>query len=90
MSLLRLVGLRYGELTTQSLRYSEFDDLRQRLESSFPHARNALPALPRKSVLCMINLRVPPLLPETRLILLDKFRPKFLENRRIGLQYFLK
>ena len=34
------------------VRYSEFDDLRQRLESAFPHARNALPALPPKSVLC--------------------------------------
>ena len=34
-------------------RYSEFDDLRQRLVASFPHARNALPALPPKSVLCM-------------------------------------
>lgn len=38
----------------------------------------------------MISPRVPPLLPETPLIVLDKFRPKFLENRRIGLQYFLK
>ncbi|EPS31381.1 hypothetical protein PDE_06336 [Penicillium oxalicum 114-2] len=52
------------------MRYSEFDDLRQRLESAFPHARNALPALPPKSVLF-------------------KFRPKFLENRRVGLEYFL-
>lgn len=34
------------------MRYSEFDDLRQRLVSSFPHARSALPALPPKSVLC--------------------------------------
>ncbi|KAJ5156588.1 hypothetical protein N7492_009391 [Penicillium capsulatum] len=33
------------------MRYSEFDDLRQRLISAFPHARNALPALPPKSVL---------------------------------------
>ncbi|KAJ5626154.1 hypothetical protein N7510_002463 [Penicillium lagena] len=52
------------------MRYSEFDDLRQRLESSFPHAKSALPALPPKSVIY-------------------KFRPKFLENRRVGLQYFL-
>ncbi|KAG0154684.1 hypothetical protein PDIDSM_252 [Penicillium digitatum] len=34
------------------MRYSEFDDLRQRLVDSFPHARNALPALPPKSVIC--------------------------------------
>ncbi|KAE8382232.1 Phox homologous domain-containing protein [Aspergillus bertholletiae] len=33
------------------MRYSEFDDLRQKLVSSFPHAKNALPALPPKSVL---------------------------------------
>ncbi|KAJ5455697.1 uncharacterized protein N7458_003961 [Penicillium daleae] len=52
------------------MRYSEFDDLRQRLESAFPHAKSALPALPPKSVLF-------------------KFRPKFLESRRIGLEYFL-
>ncbi|KAJ5739368.1 hypothetical protein N7533_012152 [Penicillium manginii] len=52
------------------MRYSEFDDLRQRLVSSFPHAKSALPALPPKSVLF-------------------KFRPKFLENRRAGLEYFL-
>lgn len=52
------------------MRYSEFDDLRQRLIDSFPHARSALPALPPKSVLY-------------------KFRPKFLESRRVGLEYFL-
>ncbi|KAJ5864244.1 uncharacterized protein N7529_006160 [Penicillium soppii] len=53
------------------MRYSEFDDLRQRLDASFPHARSAMPALPPKSVLF-------------------KFRPKFLESRRVGLEYFLK
>lgn len=42
----------YGD-TYPVIRYSEFDDLRQRLESSFPHAKSALPALPPKSVLCM-------------------------------------
>ncbi|OQE00188.1 hypothetical protein PENVUL_c056G06798 [Penicillium vulpinum] len=52
------------------MRYSEFDDLRQRLVDSFPHARSALPALPPKSVIY-------------------KFRPKFLESRRVGLEYFL-
>ncbi|KAJ5936173.1 hypothetical protein N7454_005471 [Penicillium verhagenii] len=52
------------------MRYSEFDDLRSRLVSSFPHAKNALPALPPKSVFY-------------------KFRPKFLEQRRVGLEYFL-
>ncbi|KAJ5157643.1 uncharacterized protein N7482_008743 [Penicillium canariense] len=59
-----------GGPITVRMRYSEFDDLRQRLESSFPHARSALPALPPKSVLF-------------------KFRPKFLESRRVGLEYFL-
>lgn len=52
------------------MRYSEFDDLRQRLLAAFPHAQSALPALPPKSVLF-------------------KFRPSFLETRRIGLEYFL-
>ncbi|KAJ5765364.1 hypothetical protein N7520_004923 [Penicillium odoratum] len=48
----------------------EFDDLRQRLVSSFPHAKSALPGLPPKSVFY-------------------KFRPDFLEQRRVGLEYFL-
>ncbi|KAJ5641750.1 hypothetical protein N7490_005750 [Penicillium lividum] len=52
------------------MRYSEFDDLRQRLVSSFPHAKSALPGLPPKSVFY-------------------KFRPNFLEQRRVGLEYFL-
>lgn len=34
-------------------RYSEFDDLRQRLLAAFQHAKNSLPPLPPKSVLCM-------------------------------------
>ncbi|CAI7589436.1 unnamed protein product [Penicillium glandicola] len=59
-----------GGPITVRMRYSEFDDLRQRLVDSFPHARNALPALPPKSVIY-------------------KFRPKFLESRRVGLEYFL-
>ncbi|KAF3391470.1 PX domain-containing protein YPT35 [Penicillium rolfsii] len=65
----RIQTLDGGPITVR-MRYSEFDDLRQRLESAFPHARNALPALPPKSVLF-------------------KFRPKFLESRRVGLEYFL-
>lgn len=52
------------------MRYSEFDELRSLLATAFPHARNALPPLPPKSVLF-------------------KFRAKFLESRRTGLQYFL-
>ncbi|KAE8349383.1 Phox homologous domain-containing protein [Aspergillus coremiiformis] len=40
-----------GGPITVRMRFSEFDDLRQRLVSSFPHAKNALPALPPKSVL---------------------------------------
>ncbi|KAK2758690.1 hypothetical protein FQN54_003380 [Arachnomyces sp. PD_36] len=52
------------------MRYSEFDDLRSKLAVAFPHAKNALPPLPPKSIFF-------------------KFSPKFLEKRRIGLQYFL-
>ncbi|KAL1879497.1 hypothetical protein Plec18167_003954 [Paecilomyces lecythidis] len=33
------------------LRYSEFDDLRQKLLQAFPNSKNALPPLPPKSVL---------------------------------------
>ncbi|KAG6004621.1 hypothetical protein E4U21_000897 [Claviceps maximensis] len=51
-------------------RYSEFDDLRNKLIKTFPNFEAAVPPLPPKS-------------------LISKFRPKFLEKRRIGLQYFL-
>ncbi|KAK0731192.1 Phox homologous domain-containing protein [Lasiosphaeris hirsuta] len=51
-------------------RYSEFDDLRQRLVQTFPNFEAAVPVLPPKSVI-------------------SKFRPRFLEKRRAGLQYFL-
>lgn len=52
-------------------RYSEFDDLREKLLQTFPNFKAAMPPLPPKSVI-------------------SKFGPKFLENRRRGLQYFLK
>jgi hypothetical protein len=51
-------------------RFSEFDDLRERLLQTFPYSAGTIPPLPPKSVI-------------------SKFRPKFLENRRAGLQYFL-
>lgn len=51
-------------------RYSEFDDLREKLMITFPNFEAAVPALPPKSVI-------------------SKFRPRFLEKRRSGLQYFL-
>ncbi|KAG9231854.1 sorting nexin-like protein [Amylocarpus encephaloides] len=51
-------------------RYSEFDDLREKLMQTFPNSEGALPPMPPKSVI-------------------SKFRPKFLEKRRAGLQYFL-
>lgn len=52
-------------------RYSEFDDLREKLVTSFPNFEAAVPPLPPKSVI-------------------SKFRPRFLDKRRSGLQYFLK
>lgn len=52
-------------------RYSEFDDLRNKLLQTFPLSEAAMPPLPPKGVI-------------------SKFRPKFLEQRRIGLSYFLK
>ncbi|GKT41793.1 PXA domain protein 1 [Colletotrichum spaethianum] len=52
-------------------RYSEFDDLRERLVKTFPNFEAAVPPLPPKSVI-------------------SKFRPRFLDKRRAGLQYFLK
>ncbi|RMZ86975.1 hypothetical protein DV736_g5800, partial [Chaetothyriales sp. CBS 134916] len=59
-----------GPITIRK-RYSEFDELRERLVKSFPNStRTSLPPLPPKSVIY-------------------RFRPKFLERRRQGLQYFL-
>ncbi|OJJ63130.1 hypothetical protein ASPSYDRAFT_55802 [Aspergillus sydowii CBS 593.65] len=40
-----------GGIIPVRMRYSEFDDLRLQLVASFPHAKNALPSLPPKSVL---------------------------------------
>ncbi|KAJ3949333.1 uncharacterized protein N0V96_000448 [Colletotrichum fioriniae] len=51
-------------------RYSEFDDLREKLVKTFPNFEAAVPPLPPKSVI-------------------SKFRPRFLDKRRAGLQYFL-
>lgn len=52
-------------------RYSEFDELRQKLVIAFPQSTKAsLPSLPPKSVIY-------------------KFKPKFLEKRRAGLNHFL-
>ncbi|WYZ44169.1 hypothetical protein EsH8_VII_000605 [Colletotrichum jinshuiense] len=51
-------------------RYSEFDDLRDKLVRTFPNFEAAVPPLPPKSVI-------------------SKFRPRFLDKRRSGLQYFL-
>ncbi|ORY15038.1 Phox homologous domain-containing protein [Clohesyomyces aquaticus] len=51
-------------------RFSEFDELRQRLVETFPHADGAIPPLPPKSVI-------------------SRFRPRFLERRKVGLVHFL-
>ncbi|TAQ90103.1 hypothetical protein B7494_g1519 [Chlorociboria aeruginascens] len=66
-------GLRVHQGGTMCIRkrYSEFDDLRQKLLQTFPNSEAAMPELPPKS-------------------LISKFRKKFLENRRAGLQFFLK
>ncbi|CAL3972420.1 unnamed protein product [Diplocarpon coronariae] len=61
--------LRGGSLRIRK-RFSEFDDLRNKLLQTFPKSAAAMPPLPPKSVI-------------------SKFRPKFLEDRRKGLQYFL-
>lgn len=72
-------------------RYSEFDTLRQQLRESLPHAKNALPALPPKSVLCTLE-RIPTFIIKNPAAdkPLVRFRPSFLESRRVGLEYFLK
>jgi PX domain len=39
-------------LADPAVRYSEFEELRNHLLAAFPHAKNALPPLPRKSIFC--------------------------------------
>ncbi|KAI4228114.1 MAG: hypothetical protein L6R36_001894 [Xanthoria steineri] len=51
-------------------RYSEFEDLRSKLATTFPNAGQALPPLPPKNAF-------------------HRFKPSFLEQRRVGLAYFL-
>ena len=59
-----------GPMTIRK-RYSEFDDLRQKIVAAFPLSTKAsLPPLPPKSAIY-------------------KFRPKFLERRKDGLNHFL-
>lgn len=55
-----VIGRKDDWLRLHTPRYSEFDDLRQRLLAAFPHAKSALPPLPPKSVLCT---SLPSLLP---------------------------
>ncbi|KAH3909142.1 hypothetical protein HBH56_168740 [Parastagonospora nodorum] len=51
-------------------RYSEFEDLHQKLVQTFPHAVSSMPQFPPKSVI-------------------SRFRPRFLERRKNGLNYWL-
>jgi hypothetical protein len=54
---------------TDNHRYSEFEDLHQKLLQTFPAA--SMPHFPPKSVV-------------------SRFRPRFLEKRKLALSYFLK
>lgn len=61
----------YIDTNNPTIRYSEFDRLRDNLIESFPHAQGSIPPLPRKS-------------------LVSRFRPKFLEHRKNGLNHFIR
>ena len=56
---------------------------------TFPNSGGAMPPLPPKSLFCELQ-------PPIRVfcfaltVAKDKFRPSFLEKRRVGLAYFLK
>jgi len=64
-----------GTSMTVSKRYSDFDAFRNRLIKAFPNFEAAMPELPPK---------------HSFFGTMHKFRPSFLEKRRVGLQYFLK
>ncbi|CAI6278395.1 unnamed protein product [Periconia digitata] len=77
-------------------RFSEFDDLRERLVKSFPHAASSMPPLPPKSVVCESPhfCHHPSVASPARSVsdidcCAARFRPRFLERRRVGLAYFL-
>jgi hypothetical protein len=79
-------------------RYSEFEDLHQKLVQTFPHAVSSMPQFPPKSVICKsrVLITTPPaqrasIAPvDTNVRKLARFRPRFLERRRLSLNYFLK
>jgi hypothetical protein len=64
--------------------------LRAEMMATFPRSGSALPALPRKSIFCESPLISWHGGGDPELIVSDKFQPSFLENRRAGLEYFLK
>lgn len=69
-------------------RYSEFHELRQKLLLTFPKSEGAMPPFPPKSTICKRSKCDPSKAFWTDRTL-DKFRPSFLEKRRIGLGYWL-
>lgn len=74
---------------TEVDRYSEFDDLRRKLLMTFPNSGGAMPPLPPKSLFCELQLALQAFWSGLTFGA-DRFRPSFLEKRRVGLAYFLK
>jgi len=79
----------YGASFAIIKRYSEFDALREQLINAFPHSIEAIPPLPRKSVICK-SLNRAYGVSSSLLSLIARFRPRFLDKRKIGLSHFLR
>jgi hypothetical protein len=79
-------------------RYSEFEDLHQKLVQTFPHAVSSMPQFPPKSIICKshASLGTPPaqsarIAPvDTNVYELARFRSRFLERRKNSLSFYLK
>ena len=70
-------------------RYSEFYDLQQKLLTTFPNSTGSMPPFPPKSLICKPDKEPLKGIRDVLTMCKDRFRPSFLEKRRVCLGYWL-